>query len=71
MGGFYFISFFNFWVAFAGRQWCRVIWLIVLSFSFFKNSPKSFVNFLAKNHTRDFALGTLPVLVTKLKPQSV
>jgi len=71
MGGFYFISFFNLWAAFAGRQWCRVIWLIVLSFSFFKNSPISFVNFLAKNHTRDFALGSMPVLVPKPKSRVI
>jgi len=71
MGGFYFISFFNLWAAFADRQWCRVIWLIVLSFSFFKGSPTSFLNFLAKNHTRALALGSLPVLVTKLNPRSV
>jgi hypothetical protein len=65
MGGFYFISFFDLWAAFVDRQWCRIIWLIVLPFSFFKNSSKSFFKVLASNVTASVALGI------HLKPQSV
>jgi hypothetical protein len=65
MGGFYFIYLFNSGTAFVGRLWCRVIWLIVLPFSFFKNSSKSFFKVLASNVTASVALGI------HLKPQSV
>jgi len=63
MGELYVIYFFNSGVSFVNWQWCWVIGLIFLLFSFF--------NFSAKNHAYSMALGNRPVLVTKLKRQSV
>jgi hypothetical protein len=57
MGGFYVVSFFYSRVAFVGWQWCRAIWLIFLSLSFFKNLPKFFFNFFIGHLVAFHSLG--------------
>jgi len=71
MGGFYTISFLNFWTAFDGLQRTMQLLQVALYSSFLSAPLKSFINSLATNFTANHALGTLHVLVTKLKPWSV